>query len=100
MALLTTLMREVIAIAAAEGVALPPDLIDRQIAHTRTMGAYQSSMQIDRRQGRALEVEAILGEPLRRARKLGVPAPVLESVYHMVRLVDPQPPAAGPGGAA
>ena len=95
MALLTQLMREVVSVAAAEGVALAPDIIDRQIAHTATMGAYQSSMQVDRRQGRALEVEAILGEPLRRAQKLGVPTPLLAIVYQMVRLMDPGSAEAG-----
>lgn len=94
MALLTRVMREVIAVAAAEGVTLAADLIDRQVRHTATMGAYQSSMQVDRRQGRALEVEAILGEPLRRAQRLGVPTPTLHALYDMVRLMDPA--AAGP----
>lgn len=96
MALVAGLMREVIAVAAAEGVPLAADLVDRQVAHTATMGAYRSSMQVDRRRGRALEVDAILGEPLRRAQRLGVPTPFLEAVYHMVRLVDP---AAGPAGS-
>ena len=89
MDLLNRLMREVVAIAAAEGVQMPPDLIDRQITHTSTMGAYQSSMQVDKRQGRALEVEAIFGEPLRRAARLGVDTPTLRALYDMVRLVDP-----------
>jgi 2-dehydropantoate 2-reductase len=87
--LLTRIMREVIAVAEAEGVALPPDLLDRQITHTRTMGAYQSSMQVDKRQGRALEVDAIFGEALRRARRLGVSTPTLQAVFEMVSLVDP-----------
>ena len=64
-------------------------VMERQIANTRTMGAYQSSMQVDRRHGRALEVEAILGEPLRRAQRLGVPTPAIELLYQLVRLIDP-----------
>jgi 2-dehydropantoate 2-reductase len=89
MELVTRIMREVVAIAAAEGSVLPPDVVERQIANTGTMGAYQSSMQVDRQQGRALEVEAILGEPLRRAERLGVSTPALSMLYQMTRLVDP-----------
>ncbi|MDB5296945.1 MAG: hypothetical protein JWO31_2928 [Phycisphaerales bacterium] len=94
-ALLTAIMREVAAVAAADGVPLPPELIDRQITHTATMGAYRSSMQLDRQAGRPLEVEAILGEPVRRAQKLGVPVPATEALYRMVRLMDPAGAAAG-----
>lgn len=87
--LVMSLMREVIAIAAADGVHLPPDVIDRNLTNTRSMGAYQSSTQVDRRHGRALEVEAIFGEPLRRAKSLNIATPNLEMLYEMVRLVDP-----------
>jgi 2-dehydropantoate 2-reductase len=81
-------MNEVIAAAEAMGMTMPDDMIDRQMRHTRTMGPYRSSMQIDRQEGRALEVESILGEPLRQARKAGVKTPRLEMLYEMTRLVD------------
>lgn len=90
MRLLTALMAEVIAAAAAVGVRLPPDIIDIQIRHTRTMGAYRSSMQIDRQEKRPLEIESILGEPLRQARKAGISTPNLEMLYEMACLVDRQ----------
>jgi 2-dehydropantoate 2-reductase len=48
-------------------------------------------MQVDRQMGRAMEVEAIFGEPLRRARAAGVTTPRLEMLYHALRLL--QPPA-------
>jgi 2-dehydropantoate 2-reductase len=86
--LVRTLMSEVIAAAAAEGVMIDRDrTIDHQITTTRDMAAYKSSMQVDRHQGRPLEVEAILGEPLRRAKAKGVAAPLLEAVYAMARVV-------------
>lgn len=87
--LVRRIMREVIAAAAADGAILPDALVEQQIERTRTMGAYQSSMQVDRRQGRALEIEAILGEPLRRAQRLGVSTPTLATLYLMARLIDP-----------
>jgi 2-dehydropantoate 2-reductase len=45
------------------------------------MGAYQPSSLIDFLAGREVEVEAIWGEPLRRARAIGIEMPRLESLY-------------------
>ena len=67
--LVEALMQEVIAAAHALGLPMSPGMIERQIAATHEMAAYATSMQIDRQAGRPLEVEAILGEPLRRARR-------------------------------
>jgi ketopantoate reductase len=81
-------MEEVRAAAGADGVELPAELVDANIDNTRTMGPYKSSMQVDRQQGRPMEVEAILGEPLRRAKAGGVKTPVLEALYRAARAVD------------
>ena len=86
--LVADLIREVIAAARADGADLPDELVDAQIRNKATMGGYRSSMQVDRQEGRPMEVEAILGEPLRRARAKGVPVPILESLYRAVRVVD------------
>jgi 2-dehydropantoate 2-reductase len=43
-------------------------------------------MQIDRQEGRPVEVEAMLGEPMRRAQAAGVSVPRLEMLYRMVSL--------------
>ena len=88
MRLLIDLMNEVIATTRAIGLRLPDDITDVQIRHTRTMGAYRSSMQIDRQEGRPLEVESILGEPLRQARRAGVSTPNLAMLYDMAVLID------------
>lgn len=89
LALVRSIMEEVCAIAAALGVQFPPDIIDQKIDHTRTMGSYRSSMQIDRQAGRPLEVEAILGQPVSVAQSLGIQVPRMEMLYRLVRLVDP-----------
>lgn len=110
------LMGEVIAGAAAHGITfkLPAEeIIGRQIRATATMGPYRSSMQIDRQEGRPLEVEAILGEPWRRALARGVAMEELGRLYELVRLADPAakgmaepiadpvpPPTEATGGAA
>ena len=87
LALVRALMREVVAAARGDGADVSDGIVERHIANTRTMGAYLSSMQIDRREGRPLEVEAILGEPLRRAAAAGVPTPYLRALYEMTRLI-------------
>jgi 2-dehydropantoate 2-reductase len=86
--LVAELIREVIAAARADGVELPESLVETQINNTSTMGPYRSSMQVDRQEGRPMEVEAILGEPLRRAKARGVATPVLEALYRAARVVD------------
>ncbi|MEP7215113.1 MAG: 2-dehydropantoate 2-reductase [Anaerolineaceae bacterium] len=84
-------MREVIAIGNADLAAsgsttrLDPDgVVDWMFAQTDTMGEYRTSMVIDFVLGREMETEAILGEPLRRAARLGVAAPTVETLYALV----------------
>jgi 2-dehydropantoate 2-reductase len=101
--LVISIMREVIATANAVGVPLDPKLPSHKIEHTRSMGAYLSSMQIDRRQGRPLETDAILSRPLQAARAAGLSVPRMEMVYRMVTLIDPAqylPPQPPPGADA
>lgn len=92
--LVSAIMQEVIDAARGLGLKLPPDMVERQLRNTRTMGAYRSSMQIDREAGRPLEVEAILGEPLRQAAAAGVPTPHIQMLYRLVKLIDPSPASA------
>ena len=75
------LMRETIAVAAALGHPIRADFIDFQFERTEKMGAYQPSTLVDYLAGRELEIDAIWGEPLRRARAAGVPVPHLENLH-------------------
>src|SRR5437764_13957869 len=61
------LMKEVVVGAKSCGYNLPMDVVLEQIKRTETMGAYKPSTLLDLEAGRVLEVEAIWGEPLRRA---------------------------------
>jgi 2-dehydropantoate 2-reductase len=79
--LVRAVMNEVIAAAAADGIDLPADMPDKQIAATRGMGAYRTSTQIDRQAGRAMEVEAIVSRPFAVARRNNVPAPLLHLLH-------------------
>lgn len=74
------LVREVQAIARAEGVSIADEFLHQQIELTRSM-RYKPSTLLDWQAGRPLELEPIWGEPLRRARRLGVPVPGLERLH-------------------
>lgn len=83
------LMEEVQAAArGADGVVIPDAFIDKMISYTEAMGFYRSSMQIDYENGKPLEVEAILGEPLRRARRAGIDTPRMQMLYAIVKRMD------------
>jgi 2-dehydropantoate 2-reductase len=88
-------MREVIAagnadLAAARSNARldESEIVSRMFALTETMGDYRTSMVIDYVLGNELEVEAILGNPVRRARELGVKTPTVDTLYALVAHAD------------
>jgi ketopantoate reductase len=67
---------------AAEGAALPDDLVDRQLEFAASLEPFgRSSMYDDMVGGRPMELEALLGEVVRRAAQNGVAAPVSEMLY-------------------
>ena len=84
-ALARGLMKEVQAGASALGMTIEDDFLDRQFHYTRSLGAYRPSSLIDYRAGRPLEVEAIWGEPLRRAVAAGAQMPCLSLLYAQLR---------------
>lgn len=86
--LIRTAMNEVCAVAAAAGHPMHPKLVERMIADTRAMPSYKTSMAIDYENGRPMEIEAILGNVVRAGRKLGVPLPVLETIYALACMVE------------
>ncbi|MBP7948053.1 MAG: 2-dehydropantoate 2-reductase [Verrucomicrobiales bacterium] len=82
--LVTALMEEIIAIAAVLGHDLPESLAADMLASTRGMGPYRPSSMIDYLEGREVEVEALWGEPWRRALAAGAPAGRLDMLYHFI----------------
>src|SRR5712692_7003535 len=79
------LMNEIISGANKCGHALPSDAAAEQIRCIESMGAYKPSTLLDWEAGRPLEVEAIWGEPLRRATAAGASMPRLEIVYTLLK---------------
>ena len=88
--LVRNIMAEVIASARANGVTMDDALIDANIKRTREMGAYRTSMHVDRRMGRALEIEAILGQPARAGAAKGVANPCMQMLYALAKMVQNQ----------
>jgi len=86
--LVAAIMKEVIAGARGCGVELPEGVIDQRMKETSSMGSYKSSMQLDRQHGRPMEVEAILGEPVRAAAMAGVAMPLVAELYRLARIVN------------
>jgi len=74
------LMQEVQQAAALDGHAIPDSFLQGQFDVTERMGAYQPSSLIDFLEARAVEIDAIWGEPLRRGQALGAAMPELEQL--------------------
>ncbi|MBF0157937.1 MAG: 2-dehydropantoate 2-reductase [Magnetococcales bacterium] len=90
------IMSEVIAIAQAEGYTLGPELIQKNLNDTERMMPYRTSMLMDYQSHRPMEIEAILGQPLRVAGARGVTAPRMATLYALLQLLNrpstvPQP---------
>jgi 2-dehydropantoate 2-reductase len=75
------LMAEVLAASARLGYPQDPNLIEKEITRTRTMGHYKSSSQLDWEAGKPVELESIWGEALRQGTAAGVPMPHLQKLY-------------------
>ncbi|HWZ95941.1 MAG TPA: 2-dehydropantoate 2-reductase [Opitutaceae bacterium] len=75
------LMHEVQSAASRLGFVIPDKFLRQQFDVTPPMGAYRPSSLVDFLAGREVEVEAIWGEPLRRAQAAGAHVPRLEKLY-------------------
>ena len=90
--LIHTLMEEVVTVANAWGKRTSPGVeryiprafIEQMLSVTAEVSSYRTSMKIDYDAQRPLEVEAILGNPLRMAKSLGVAAPAMEMLYQQL----------------
>jgi len=90
-----TAMREVVAAGNADLSAANStsrldvdEVVARMFSLTETMGDYRTSMVIDYVNGAELEVEAILGNPVRRARELGLAVPTMSALHGLVANAD------------
>lgn len=88
-AVLEALYREAAAVAAADNANLGDDPAGRTLANVRKLHPeFKSSMQRDLERGKPLEVDALLGAMARIGRRHGIPTPVTDAVYGVLKLED------------
>lgn len=75
------LMREVQTAANAYNFIIENNFLDLMMTNTINMKPYYTSMHLDRRAGRPIELESIIGEPLRRAKHQGLTLPEMQALY-------------------
>lgn len=84
--LFRTVLEEAAAVGRAEGALLPPNLVQHHLAFAMALEPHgRSSMYDDLVAGRRLELEALLGEVVRRGARAGVPTPVVEVIYGLLK---------------
>lgn len=88
--LVEQLMGEVLAGAAATGRRISDRFIQTMLDYTEKMTPYRTSMKIDYDERRPLEVEAILGNPLRVATAAGTDLPLISMLYRQLKFLDVQ----------
>jgi 2-dehydropantoate 2-reductase len=77
---------EVQAVARAEGVRVPADVPARVREYADALPpSTRSSLLIDLQHGKRIEVEALQGALVRRARRHGVAVPIMETLYAVLR---------------
>lgn len=82
------LMCEVIDVAKRCNVPIEHELADRLIAKIEGMPPIGSSMQNDYKASKPMEVDVILGYPVKKAREFGMAAPTLETIYLILTAVN------------
>ncbi|CAN6602591.1 hypothetical protein TRVA0_002S01398 [Trichomonascus vanleenenianus] len=76
---------EMVSIANKEGITFGDNFIEGLVKKIKGLGKVQTSMADDIRNNRPTEVEVILGNPLRLAKKHGLETPYLETLYTLVK---------------
>lgn len=99
--LVVAVMDEVVAIAQAKGYSnvtseLAKEQLQRALERKGTKGI-EPSMLVDVVNGRRMEVEAILGNPMRIAGEVGVSVPRIETLYALLKALDEAVALRSPG---
>ena len=85
----TALVKEVIAVALADGIHLSESAALEAVAKISvTMGSQKSSTAQDRARSKPSELDHLNGFIVRRGQALGVPTPVNQAMFSLVKLVE------------
>jgi len=95
-AMILSLMKEVEAVAHAQGIALDVDVVQKALAFIDNTGPQiKASMQLDVETGHRFEIEAIIGVIGRKGRELSVPTPTADFIYAALLPIDQKARRAG-----
>ncbi|QMW39187.1 hypothetical protein G4B11_002467 [Aspergillus flavus] len=83
--LVIPIILEIRAAAAAEGITLQVDLVDAVMTQDGAESFFKPSMLQDYEKGNLMEIENLVGEPLREGEALGVSMPTLRLIYNLVK---------------
>jgi 2-dehydropantoate 2-reductase len=86
--LVESLMWEVVIGAKSTGRIIPESFVQTMLDYTVKMKPYRTSMKIDFDEKRPLEVEAIFGNPLRKAAAEGVNLQQIRCLYQQLKFLD------------
>lgn len=81
-------MREVCVLAAADGFELSEDIVKKNIEMTEKMKPYETSMLLDFKAKRKMEVEAILGNAIRFAESKNIATPCMARLYEDISKIN------------
>jgi 2-dehydropantoate 2-reductase len=87
-ALVASIMREVVAVAAACGKMIDDGFVQKMLDDTDRMKPYKTSMMLDYEGGRPMEIEAMYARPLAAAQAAGCPAPRIETLLRQLRFLE------------
>jgi 2-dehydropantoate 2-reductase len=89
LALIHALMREIIQVARAEGVALENGTIESEMLRSRThLRSVRTSTLQDSERGKPLEYDALTGAVIRAAKRRGIAVPRMTAIHALIGLLD------------
>jgi len=86
--MIITIIREVMAVAKANGHKLPADAIQYVTFRSPEDSVWRPNILLDREQGqvrRPIEFEVTLRDPIKRAAELGVEVPIMTTAYELLK---------------
>ncbi|MFZ5825707.1 MAG: ketopantoate reductase family protein [Bacillota bacterium] len=82
---------EIVAVGRAAGVELDPDMPAALVEQARAFApGLKASLLVDLERGRRTEVETLQGAVVRLGRKYGIPTPVTEVLYALIKMHQPR----------
>ncbi|MBI3814954.1 MAG: 2-dehydropantoate 2-reductase [Nitrospinae bacterium] len=81
-------MKETVDVAREKGIKITDDIVEKTISKTLKAGAIKTSMLQDIENGKKTEIDSINGAIVRMGREMGIPVPVNETLYGIVKIID------------